>query len=351
MRFLFSPLRSRPSRVLDAMLLSIGAELTLASAAAVGGEWLPDGDEAPLPLLCSLFLVCMLLFVGNRCGRTKAAFGGFAAAASVASVVISLRSVDCWLWLAVSAAILTAAAVCAFGPAALCARLFWKRVPRRELARLAVVGESSARLFHDLANPLTAVSLAVAELGVSGGAPAAHARVEQALRAARRLEDQVAHARKYAKPSGTRAAFSVRAELADIVDSLAAHARRAGALVTLDAPADVMLYGDPFQFYRALSNIIVNGIESCEGRPARSVGISAAPRGKRLVIRVEDTGCGMDARTLAKSRRASFTTKRGGTGFGLPIALDTLECEFGARVTYASKVDAGTQVTISIPIR
>ncbi|HEX7651366.1 MAG TPA: HAMP domain-containing sensor histidine kinase [Candidatus Paceibacterota bacterium] len=351
MRLPFTLMRSRPGRVLDAMLLSAGAELTLASAAAFGGEWLPDGDEATFPLLCSLFLVCMLLFFGNRCGRTKAAFGGFAAASSIATVVVSVRSVDCWLWLALSAAVLVAAAVVAFGPRALIARLFKNRVPRRELARLAVLGESSARLFHDLVNPLTAVSLAVAELGASGGAPAAHARVEQALRAARKLEDQVARARKYAKPSGMRVVFSIRAELADIIDSLSAHARRADCRVTLAASAALMTYGDPFQFYRALSNIILNSIESCEGREAGTVAVSAAARGRRVVIRVEDTGCGMDARTLAKSRRASFTTKRGGTGFGLPIALDTLEYEFGARVTYESEVNAGTRTTISIPIR
>lgn len=333
--------------MLDAMLLSAGAELTLAGAAAVGADWIPDTDDASLPLLGGLFLVCMLLWMGNRCGRTKAAFGGFAAAASIATVVISVRSVDCWVWLTVSGIVLATAAVAAFGPRAFISSLCRRRLPRRDLARLAALGESSARLFHDLANPLTAVSLAVTELA-SGGRPAlAKAHVDRALRAARRLDDQLAHARKYARP-GPRGVFSVRDELAALIAALAPQSRRAGVRVTLQGD-DAELYGDPFEFYRAISNIVLNGIEACEGREECVISITISRQKEGTNIRIKDTGCGMDPKTLVRSRRASFTTKPYGTGLGLPIALDILESEFGARIGYESVPGAGTTVAILMP--
>jgi len=330
------------------MLLSAGAELTLASAAAVGEDWFPDADDASLPLLGCLFLVCMLLWLGNRCGLTKTAFGGFAVASAATTVGIALLSTDCWAWLLVSAAVMATAAAAAFGPAALRQNLFHKRMPRRELARLAAFGEAAARLFHDLASPLTAVSLAVTELSGSDRSSAAHAQVERAVHAAHRLEDQLAHARKYARP-GQRSAFYVRDELAALLTALSPHARRTSANIALDAPTRTRICGDPFQFYRAMSNIILNAIESCEGKEASGVTVSTRREGRALSIRVEDTGCGMDALTLARSRRASFTTKRYGTGLGLPIALDILESEFDARIQYQSVSGKGTAATILIP--
>jgi signal transduction histidine kinase len=68
-----------------------------------------------------------------------------------------------------------------------------------------------------------------------------------------------------------------------------------------------------------------------------------------VVIDLIDNGCGMDAQTLAHAFDAFFTTKRGGTGLGLPTARRIIEAH-GGSITAQSEVGHGTQITIKLPI-
>jgi signal transduction histidine kinase len=326
----------RPRRVLDAMLLSAGAELTLAAAAGIGEEWFPDGDDASLPLLTCLFLVCMLLWFGNRCGRTKAAFGGFATAAVAAAALISTMSADSSFWLACSAAVLSGAALAAFGPVLPLRRILGARRYRREAARLAAIGEASSRIFHDLMNPLAAVSLSVETLG--GCAPAQAHHVERAKRTARRLGSRLESARRYVAPPAEPAVFDARDELLEAVESLEPRAARAGVRIEFTEGDPVLLYGDRFQFFRAASNLALNAVEASEGAPGAAVVVRATRVRGRACIVIKDSG---------GSARGK---KRKGMGLGLPIAREILEREFGGRIAFKRTPGGGTVAAVSLPL-
>ena len=62
-----------------------------------------------------------------------------------------------------------------------------------------------------------------------------------------------------------------------------------------------------------------------------------------------DTGCGMDAETQAHVFDAFYSTKRGGSGLGLPTARKIIEAH-GGRITLQSEVGRGTQFTIALPV-
>jgi two-component system sensor histidine kinase HydH len=57
----------------------------------------------------------------------------------------------------------------------------------------------------------------------------------------------------------------------------------------------------------------------------------------------------MDAEALARVFEPYFSTKSSGTGLGLPIAKRNIELS-GGSVSVTSQKDAGTVVTISLPI-
>jgi signal transduction histidine kinase len=328
----------RPTRVLDAMLLSAGAELTLAASAGIGEEWF-SGDDASLPLLACLFLVCMLLWFGNRCGRTKAAFGGFAAAGAAAAVLVSVMSDDRGFWLTCSAAVLSGAAVVAFGPVVSFRHILGARRYRREAARLAAIGDASSRIFHDLMNPLAAVSLSVETL--DGCAPTQARHVERAKRTARRLGTRLESARRYVAPPAEPAVFDARDELLEVVESLEPRAARSSVRIELAEGSPVLLYGDRFQFFRALSNLALNAIEASEGGAAAAVIVRASCVRGRACVAVKDTGRAAD---VARER------KRGGMGLGLPIAREILEREFGGRVAFRRMPGGGPAATVSLPL-
>ena len=86
----------------------------------------------------------------------------------------------------------------------------------------------------------------------------------------------------------------------------------------------------------------------------------AMPDGGQLVVRTYgtadgvaldliDTGGGMDEETRSKVFEVFFSTKRGGSGLGLPTARRIIEGH-GGRVRLQSAPGRGTQVTIALPV-
>ena len=84
------------------------------------------------------------------------------------------------------------------------------------------------------------------------------------------------------------------------------------------------------------------------------------PDGGQLVVRTYnaaqgvaldliDTGCGMDAETQAHAFDAFYSTKRGGSGLGLPTARKIIEAH-GGHIAVQSEPGRGTRFTILLPV-
>ncbi len=67
------------------------------------------------------------------------------------------------------------------------------------------------------------------------------------------------------------------------------------------------------------------------------------------MLRLTDTGVGMDAAALARAFEPYFSTKTGGSGLGLANARRHIELG-GGTVAIASTPGAGTTVTVSLPL-
>ena len=68
-----------------------------------------------------------------------------------------------------------------------------------------------------------------------------------------------------------------------------------------------------------------------------------------MALDLIDTGCGMDAATQAKIFETFFSTKRGGSGLGLPTTRKIIEGH-GGQIALQSEPGRGTQVTIKLPV-
>ena len=70
---------------------------------------------------------------------------------------------------------------------------------------------------------------------------------------------------------------------------------------------------------------------------------------KKVVISLEDNGCGMSKDTIKKIGSAFYTTKEKGTGLGVKLSTEIIEQHDG-KIKYKSKENEGTVVTIELPL-
>lgn len=98
---------------------------------------------------------------------------------------------------------------------------------------------------------------------------------------------------------------------------------------------------------RALVNIVENALHAMPG--SGSLTVRASQNGHAVLIRVTDTGVGMDAEAMARAFEPYFSTKAAGTGLGLPIAKRNVELS-GGTIAMTSERDRGTTVEVTLPV-
>jgi signal transduction histidine kinase len=111
---------------------------------------------------------------------------------------------------------------------------------------------------------------------------------------------------------------------------------------------------DPLQLEEALSNIIENAVEALSGRGriqmSSSVVFSPGLKGRRAAeVDIEDNGRGIPEDKLAEIFKPYYTTKKDGSGIGLPIARRIIEAH-GGRIEVQSRVGAGTRFAVYLPV-
>lgn len=117
--------------------------------------------------------------------------------------------------------------------------------------------------------------------------------------------------------------------------------------------SDTMIEADPGLIKQALRIFIDNSIKYTP--PGGYIKINAASSNSTVTITVEDNGIGIDKEDIPfvfnrfykcdKSR----TREKGGTGLGLSIAKWIVE-KHGGRIEVDSTIDAGTKITVRLPL-
>jgi two-component system, NtrC family, sensor histidine kinase HydH len=221
---------------------------------------------------------------------------------------------------------------------------------RARVEQLAALGRISAQMTHDLKNPLAAL-VGAAQI-LEGEVPPEQQKdlarlvLEQAqrLRAVVEKFDRVARVEPVktqvqlnALARATAAAQKTAAPGVDVVVTLAPD------LPECDADAD--LVGG------ALENLVRNAVEAMpRGGTLRIETRAETAAGKTaLVLSVEDTGEGMDARRAERAFEDFFTTKATGTGLGLAF-VRRVALAHGGAVSLTSHVGKGTRVELRLPV-
>jgi signal transduction histidine kinase len=115
-------------------------------------------------------------------------------------------------------------------------------------------------------------------------------------------------------------------------------------------PTLPLVAGDPVALRRVVENLVVNALQSLNGRGEVVVATAGrrSERGAQVTLTVSDTGSGMDAEQVERIFEDYFTTKPGGTGLGLSIVRRLL-ADLGGRVDVESEPGRGTRFRVELP--
>jgi PAS domain S-box-containing protein len=109
--------------------------------------------------------------------------------------------------------------------------------------------------------------------------------------------------------------------------------------------------GDRDRLSQVLLNLVANAVRFTPS--GGEISVTATAEGKKLVVRVADTGSGIPAEDLPKvfdryfKSRHAAGARAGGTGLGLAIAKHIVEAH-GGRITVASEEGKGSVFTVTL---
>ena len=228
-----------------------------------------------------------------------------------------------------------------------------RRVLENEHARS--LEDLSARVAHEIRNPITAAKSLVQQMEEDPDAPENVEYARVAMAELSRVERSVSHLLRFARDEEMRVG-TVR--MADVVDSALETFRdrfaRHGIEIEREMATEGHVEGDAEQLRRAVINLIGNAVDAAsetDSPPGRiRVHLGENLAGTGVWLRIADNGPGIDGEALANMWSPFYTNKPGGTGLGLAITRKLVESH-GGEIDASPSASGGAEFVLTLPKR
>jgi PAS domain S-box-containing protein len=225
------------------------------------------------------------------------------------------------------------------------------------ISRVTTMGELTASLAHEINQPIAAAItnanacvrwLARAQPDIEEAREAALRIVKDGTRAA----DIISRIRLlFRKGAPHRESVDVNEVIQEMIVLLRGEAARYLIPIRAELAADLpKVNGDRVQLQQVFMNLMLNGIDAIKDRSAAGELTIRSERvaSDQLLISVSDTGVGLPPEHTAQIFDAFFSTKRDGTGMGLPISRSIIESH-GGRLWAAANSERGATFHFTLP--
>ncbi len=225
-----------------------------------------------------------------------------------------------------------------------------------ERERLADIGAITAKIAHDLGNPLSGVSLQAqvvlqrARRDPNRPLGSATKPLEQLVSEVRRLEELIREFLSFAREQRLDLhAIELPAFLQGVVELWRPVASAHRVKLQLRGEIAVpRLEADESKLRRVLDNLVKNAIEAVGEGPGEVTLAVSAPSSEKVRISVEDTGPGIPA--TVQVFRLFETTKESGSGLGLAVSKQIVLAH-GGDLVFNSREPHGTAFHIELPLQ
>jgi two-component system sensor kinase FixL len=227
------------------------------------------------------------------------------------------------------------------------------------LSRVAMLGELSGSLAHELNQPLTAI------LSNAQAAQRFLARDDADLNEVREILKDIVSDDKRAgevisglrllltKGEMQRQPLDVNNVVGDVLRLVRSDLLNSGVLVNTELMNGLpSVQGDRVQLQQVLINLVVNGCEAMAAvdNPARQLVVRTALTAESGVcVSVSDMGHGIPDRDLERVFEPFFTTKKHGLGLGLAVCRTIMVAQ-GGRLWAANNTGRGASFYFTLPL-
>ena len=223
-----------------------------------------------------------------------------------------------------------------------------------ESERLALIGQLSANVAHELNNPLQGIvtySHLLLESDVCTEPTIAY--VEKIVSQANRSRDIIRGLLDFSRQrTPDKTPCKVNIILDECVSLVENQALFLNIHIVKGFQSDLpMIVIDPSQIERVFMNIIINAAEAMDGEGILTIATSYVPDDNFVEITFSDTGQGIREEDIDKIFDPFFTTKDvgHGTGLGLAISYGIIKRHQGV-IFVKSEVNEGTTFTVRLPV-
>ena len=222
-----------------------------------------------------------------------------------------------------------------------------------KVERLAVLGQVTGAVAHELHAPLIAIRetlAALKEIVADSGSELEKpvARMERSIERCERMSSDLLEYTRTRELQPT--SFGFDQWLGEVIAKQ--HVSGPVKLSTELRAGNAIAAFDPARIRRIVADLVENACQALSELPSyyeRRVVVRTGIAPGMVVLTVADTGPGIPPENLERIFDPLFSTKSFGTGLGLPIVKQIVE-QHGGTIRIDSEVAHGTRVRISLPL-
>lgn len=224
-----------------------------------------------------------------------------------------------------------------------------------QAGKLAALGRMSAAVAHELNQPVTAIRMFAASVRKLL-AREQYGKAEETLTLISGLVDRMAsltgQLKTFARKDGGRGAPVDLVALAHRVVSQMEPQLTDGEVVVemSEAEGEIVVFGDELRIEQVLVNLLGNGIEAVRKMDKRVLTLTLDSGSTGVLLKVVDSGPGINEEALDYLFEPFFTTKRSGEGLGLGLSISyTIVEDMGGKIEAVNRPEGGAEFRVELP--
>jgi nitrogen fixation/metabolism regulation signal transduction histidine kinase len=235
--------------------------------------------------------------------------------------------------------------------------LEYSRLKTKQTEKVSAWQEIAQRMAHEIKNPLTPIKLSAQRLlrkyenADSNFEHVLRNSIDSIIREVENLNTMLQEFRDFARlPLPEPETINLAELVREVIATYSAPHQRIEFDIT-DINEKIEIKADRKQLYHVFTNLFKNAIDSITEKGKIYLRADLVTKGnlRYCRIQIQDTGSGIEPEQYDQVFNPYFTTKKDGTGLGLPI-VERIIFDHNGQVWFESEKGVGTTFFIDVPV-